>query len=59
MQDFACALIGLLSRVERLGGEPVTNKGTLLMEQFVENLKDPNLRRDIKRWGKDHSAATF
>ena len=50
VQDFAHALMVLLSRVERLGGgDPVANKDTLLKEQFVENLKDPTLRRDIKR----------
>ena len=59
VQDFAHALMVLLSRVERLGGTPVTNKDTLLKEQFVENLRDPTLRRDIKRWARDHSAATF
>ncbi|XP_078343403.1 uncharacterized protein LOC144629090 [Oculina patagonica] len=59
VQDFAHALMVLLSRVERLSGEPVTNKDNLLKEQFVENLKDPTLRRDIKRWARDHSASTF
>ena len=59
MQDFAHALVVLLSRVERLSGEAVTNKGILLQEQFVENWKDLTLRRDIKRWAGDHPTATF
>lgn len=60
VRDFAHALMVLLSRVERLGGgDQVANKDTLLKEQFVENLKDPTLRRDIKRWARDHSASTF
>lgn len=59
VQDFAHALMVLISRVERLSGEPETDKDVLLKEQFVENLKDLNLRRDIKRWARDHPAATF
>ena len=49
----------LLSRVERLSVDAVTNKDTLLQEQFVENWKDLTLRRDIKRWARDHPTATF
>jgi len=37
----------------------VTNKDTLLKEKFVENLREPTLCRDIKRWASDNSAATF
>ena len=59
VQDFAHALMVLLSWVECLGGTPVTNKDTLLKEQVVENLRDPTLCRDIKRSARDHSAATF
>ena len=59
VQDFAHALMVLLSRVERLSGEPETEKDVLLKEQFVENLKDLTLRRDIKRWARDHPTATF
>ena len=58
-QDFAHALMVLLSRVERLSGGPETGKDVLLKEQFVENLKDLTLRRDIKRWARDHPTATF
>ena len=58
-QDFAHALMVLLSRVERLTGAPETSKDVLLKEQFVENLKDLTLRRDIKRWARDHPTATF
>ena len=42
----------LLSQVERLGRAPVINKDTLLKELFVENLRDPTLRHDIKHWAK-------
>ena len=49
----------LLSRVERSSGVPETSKDVLLKEQFVENLKDLTLRRDIKRWTRDHPTASF
>ena len=59
MQDFEQALMVLLSRVERLSGALEASKDLLLREQFVENLKDLTLRRDIKRWARDCQAATF
>lgn len=42
----------LLSQVECLGRAPVINKDTRLKEKFVENLRDPTLRHDIKHWAK-------
>ena len=59
MQDFAHAFMVLLSCTERLSSQAVPNKDTLLKEQLVENLKDLSLCRDIKRWARDHPAATF
>lgn len=49
----------LLSRVERLSGVLETSKDVLLKEQFVDNLKNLTLRRDINRWARDHPTATF
>ena len=49
----------LLSRVERLSGEPETEKDVVLKEQFVDNPKNVTLRRDIKCWARDHPTATF
>lgn len=59
MQDFAHALMVFLSRVERLSGVAETSKDVLLKEQFVENLNDLTLGRDIQRWTRDHPTATF
>ena len=59
VQGFALALMMSIARVERLSGEELVDKDTLLKEQFVENLKDPLLQRDIKRWYRDHPYATF
>lgn len=49
----------LLSRVERLSGAPEVSKDLPLREQFMDNLRDLTLCRDIKRWARDHPAATF
>lgn len=45
--------------MERLSGAPEASKDVLLKEQFVENLKDLTLRRDIQHWARDHPTATF
>ena len=49
----------LLSRVERLSGVLETSKDVLLKEQFVDNLKNLTLHRNINRWARDHPTATF
>ena len=49
----------LLARVERLDAAAVTDKDKLLRDQFLENLADPQLRRVIKRWVRDHPTKTF
>lgn len=59
VHDFAHSLMVLLARVERLATEEVPEKDKMLKEQFVENLRDPTLRRDIKRWVRDHPDTSF
>ena len=59
LQDYSHGLMVLLSRVERLNPGAVTDKDQLLRDQFLENLYDPQLRRDIKRWARDHSGKSF
>lgn len=49
----------LLARVECLDPENVPEKEKLLRDQFLENLRDPQLRRDIKRWARDNPTKTF
>ena len=55
VREFSHALMLLLARVERLDAAAVTDKDKLLRDQFLENLADPQLRRDIKRWVRDLS----
>ena len=59
IQDYSHSLMVLLSRVERLNPGAVADKDQLLRDQFLENLYDPQLRRDIKRWARDHSGKSF
>ncbi|EDO45997.1 predicted protein [Nematostella vectensis] len=46
-------------RAIRLGREGLPDKDALLWDQFLKNLRDPLLRRDMKRWGRDHPSASF
>ena len=59
VQHYSHSLMVLLSRVENLNPGAVTDKDQLLRDQFLENLYDPQLRSDIKRWARDHSAKSF
>ncbi|PFX11688.1 hypothetical protein AWC38_SpisGene24490 [Stylophora pistillata] len=58
-REFSHALMVLLAHVERLDEGAVTDKDKLLRGQFLENLRDPQLRMDIKRWVRDHPTKTF
>lgn len=59
IQDYSHALMLLLARVERLDPDSVPDKEKLLRDQFLENLRDSQLRRDIKRWARDHPTKSF
>lgn len=59
VRDYSHALMMLLSRVERLDSTAVADKDKLLRDQFLENLRDAQLRRDIKRWVRDHPSKSF
>lgn len=59
IQDFAHSLMILLSRVERLDSAAVPEKDKLLRDQFLENLRDSTLRREVRRWVRDHPEKTF
>ena len=59
IQEYSQALMVLLSRVERLAPESVGDRDQLLRDQFTGNLYDLQLRRDIKRWQREHPTRTF
>ena len=49
----------ILARVELLDAAAITDKDKLLKDQFLENLADHQLRRDIKCLVRDHPTKTF
>jgi len=49
----------LLTCVEHLDPDGVQDKDKLLSDQFLENLKDLQLGREIKRWARDHPTKNF
>ena len=57
--DFSHALLVLLARVEWLDEAAVSGKDKLLRDQSLENVRDSQLRRDMKRWVRDHPTKTF
>ena len=59
IQEYSHALMVLLSRVERLAPGCVSDRDQLLRDQFTGNLYDLQLRRDIKRWQREHPTRTF
>ena len=58
-QDFAHALMVLQARVERLDPSTAADKEKLLRDQFLDNLRDSTLRREVKRWARDHPEKRF
>ena len=59
IQEYSHALMVLLSRVERLAPGCVGDRDQLLCDQFTGNLHDLQLRRDNKRWQREHPTRTF
>ena len=59
VRDFAHSLMALLSRVQRLDPAAVADKDKVLRDQFVENLRDGTLRREVRRWTRDNPSKTF
>jgi len=49
----------LLTCVEHPDPDGVQDKDKLLWDQFLENLKDLQLGREIKRWARDHPTKNF
>ena len=59
IQEYSHALLLLLSCVEHLDLDGVHDKDKLLWDQFLDNFKDLQLGRDIKRWAKDYRTKNF
>lgn len=54
LQEFSHALNCLMEQVERCAPRELQGGPTLLRDQFVEHVLDPNLRRELKRVVRKH-----
>ena len=54
LQEFSHALHCLMEQVERSAPRELQGGPTLLRDQFVEHVLDPNLRRELKRVVRKH-----
>ncbi|XP_031568755.1 uncharacterized protein LOC116303367, partial [Actinia tenebrosa] len=59
IQDFAHALMSMAEHITRVHVGALENKDQNLRDTFVENLRDNLLRRDLKRYIREHPEKTF
>lgn len=59
LQEFSHALFCLMERVVANAPYRMTNSPTLLRDQFVENVNNPNLRRELKRLVRENPTSTL
>lgn len=59
LQEFSLVLMGLMEKVRLNSPDAVANADVLLRDQFVEQVLDCALRRDLKRWVRGHPRATM
>lgn len=59
LQEFSHALFCLMEKVVACSPHRMTNSPTLLRDQFVENVINPDLRRELKRFVRTKPACTL
>ncbi|CAI5643241.1 unnamed protein product [Oreochromis niloticus] len=59
LQEFSHALMCLMDRVAKQSPHVLLNKDVLLRDQFVENVLDCFLRRELKQYVRSHPTATL
>ncbi|KAL3970205.1 hairy and enhancer of split 5 [Sarotherodon galilaeus] len=59
LQEFSHALMCLMDRVVKQSPHVLLNKDVLLRDQFVENVLDCFLRRELKQYVRSHPTATL
>lgn len=57
--EFSLALLGLMERVKQQVPGDVPNAEALLRDQFIEHVLDGSLRRDLKKYARQHPRATM
>lgn len=59
LQEFSLALMSLMEQVKQATPEGMPNAAVLLRDQFIEHVIDSALRRELKRFARDHPTATL
>lgn len=59
LQEFSHALNCLMEKVQRCAPRKMADAPTLLRDQFVEHVLDPNLRRELKRLVREEPRCTL
>jgi methyl-accepting chemotaxis protein len=59
IQDYSHALMALLDQLEKTHPDSVANRNQMLRDAFVENLRDTQLRRDLRRMLRESPDKTF
>jgi hypothetical protein len=59
IQDFSHALMSMAEHIARVYPNALEDKDQSLRDAFTENLRDPMLRRDLKRMVREHPDRTF
>ncbi|KAL3967482.1 carboxypeptidase B2 [Sarotherodon galilaeus] len=59
LQEFSHALMCLMDRVAKQSPHVLLNKDVLLRDQFVENVLDCFLRRELKQYVRSHPTTTL
>ena len=59
IQDFDHALMSMAEHITRVHAGALENKDQNLRDTFIENLRDNLLRRDLKRYVREHPEKTF
>lgn len=57
--EYSLVLMSLMDKVKQSAPSDIPNSEELLRDQFVEHVLDGVLRRDLKRYVRDHAAATL
>lgn len=59
LQEFSHALLCLMDKVIKKAPNGLVNKEVLLRDQFVEYVSECSLRRELKKFVRDHPTATL
>ena len=59
LREFSHGLMSLLARVRRKDPQAITDEDKALRDRFTEKVRDSHLRRELKRYVREHPNLTF